>query len=135
MYLRDLNDAQKALTLDLLIHASDANRHGEGARREQIEIYCAVMGIPARLHANLDKDTALRQLTEISNTVTLRKVLVELMMLAVSDAEFDGLERAFGEKFAVLTERKQSEYEESLRLLEELTRARQRLDELVNEPG
>lgn len=94
------------------------------------------MGIPVRLHANPDRNAALRQLTEISNTVTLRKVLVELMILAMSDAVFDGLERAFGERFAVfLTEMKQSEYEEILRLLEEITRALQRLDELVNEPG
>lgn len=134
MYLNDLNDAQKALTLDLLIHALPAD--GQGARdgRARLRWYCGEMGIPPRFAPALDADTALQQLTEISSTVTLRKVFVELAMLAMSGMEYEKLEREFTEKYAALTGLQQSEFEEFLRLLEEITRACQRLDELVNEP-
>jgi hypothetical protein len=134
MYLNDLNDAQKALTLDLLLHALPADRAGKPNGQSRIRWYCGEMGVDARFAPTLDEDTALKQLTEISSTVTLRKVFVELAMLALSGVEYEKLEREFTEKYAALTGLQRSEFEEFLRLLEEITRACQRLDELVNEP-
>ena len=134
MYLNELNDAQKALTLDLLIHALPNGKAENSDGEARIRCYCGEMGIAPRFTAVLDEDTALKQLTEISSTITLRKVFVELAMLAMSDMEYEKLERAFTEKYAALTGLQQSEFEEFLQLLGEIARACQRLDELVNEP-
>ena len=134
MYLNDLNDAQKALTLDLLIHALYTERGTDSDIRSRIRQYCGEMGIAPRLEPLLDEDVALQQLTEISSTVTLRKVFVELAMLALSDTEYEKLGREFSDRYAVLTGFQQSGFEEVIHLLEEITCACQRLDELVNEP-
>ena len=135
MYLADLNDAQKALVLDLLIQAIPEGWQNDPDSRERIDAICAEMGVAPRYSEQLVVDAALPMLLDISSTVTLRKVFVELAMLAMSDMEYEKLERAFTEKYAALTGLQQSEFEEILRLLEEITRASQRLDELVNEPG
>ena len=134
MYLKELNEAQKELVLDLLIHTMDADGSRKAAEYDAIDRSCAEMGTAVRYSAKLDEDTARRLLTEISSTVTLRKVLVELAGLAMSDMDFDVLERKFIDRYAILTGIKQCEFEEILRLLEELTYARQRLNELVSEP-
>jgi len=42
--------------------------------------------------------------------------------------------RTFTDKYAPLTGLQRSEFEEILRLLEEIARASQRLDEIVNKP-
>ncbi len=134
MYLNDLNDAQKALVLDLLIHGSHIGGDDDGTLHSRIAAYCAEMGIPARFSAKLPDVVALKQLTEISNTVTLRKVLVELVMLAMSDSEYNELERAFTQNYASLTGLGQDDLDRILFLLDEIMKAKQNLDELVNEP-
>ena len=134
MYLKDLNDAQKALVLDILIHAMSASEDKSRSERERLEQFCDEMKLPMRSAPKLPLDAALKLLTEISNTVTLRKVLVELAMLAMEDLNYDALERAFMNRFAALTGLCRSEFEEIIRLLEEIMHARQQLDELVNSP-
>ncbi|MBR3587474.1 MAG: hypothetical protein IKO00_15740 [Oscillospiraceae bacterium] len=134
MYLNDLNDAQKALTLDLLIHALPTDQRTGPDGQSRIRGYCGEMGIAPRFIPFLDEDVALQQLTEISSTVTLRKVFVELAMLAISDTEYEKLGRDFSDRYAALTGFQQSGFEEVIHLLEEITCACQRLDELVNEP-
>ena len=135
MYLADLNDAQKALVLDLLIQAIPEGWQNDPDSRERIDAICAEMGVAPRYSEQLVVDAALPMLLDISSTVTMRKVLVELAILAMPFLEYDVMERTFSEKYAHLTGLQQSEFEEILRLLEEITRASQRLDELVNEPG
>jgi len=134
MYLNDLNDAQKALTLDLLIHALSTDQRTGPDGQSRIRRYCGEMGIAPRFIPFLDEGVALQQLTEISSTVTLRKVFVELAMLAISDTEYEKLGRDFSDRYAALTGFQQSGFEEVIHLLEEITCACQRLDELVNEP-
>ena len=134
MYLNDLNDAQKTLVLDLLIQAIPENWQNDPDSRARIERICAGMGLTPRYSEQLVDLAALPMLVEISNTVTLRKVLVELAILAMPFLEHETMVRAFTDKYAPLTGLQQSEFEEILRLLEEITRASQRLDELVNEP-
>ena len=134
MYLKDLNDAQKALVLDLLIHTASSDGSENSAEHARIAQSCAEMGITPRFSAKLPEDAALKLFTEISNTITMRKVLVELTILAMSDMEYDELERAFTNRYASLTGMRQEDFEEVLRLLAEIAHAKQRLDELVNEP-
>ena len=134
MYLNDLNDAQKSLTLDLLIQALPAGWQNDPDTRERIERICAEMGMAPRYKEQLVDLAALPMLVEISSTVTLRKVLVELALLAMPFLEYEVMERTFRDKYAPLTGLQQDEFEEILRLLEEIVRASQRLDELVNEP-
>ena len=134
MYLNDLNDAQKTLVLDLLIQAIPENWQNDPDSRARIERICAEMGVTPRYSEQLVDLAALPMLVEISNTVTLRKVLVELAILAMPFLEHETMVRVFTDKYAPLTGLQQSEFEEILRLLEEITRASQRLDELVNEP-
>ena len=134
MYLNDLNDAQKALVLDLLIHAASSDGNENSAEHARIVQSCAEMGIAPRFSAKLPEDAALKLFTEISNTITMRKVLVELTILAMSDMEYNELERAFTNRYASLTGMRQEDFEEVLRLLAEIAHAKQRLDELVNEP-
>ena len=55
-------------------------------------------------------------------------------MLAISDTEYEKLGRDFSDRYAALTGFQQSGFEEVIHLLEEITCACQRLDELVNEP-
>ena len=135
MYLNDLNDAQKSLTLDLLIQAIPADWQDNPESRERIERICAEMGVAPRYNKRLVDLAALPMLVDISNTVTLRKVLVELVILAMPFLEYETMVRTFTDKYAPLTGLQMNEFEEILRLLEEITRAGQRLDELVNEPG
>ena len=134
MYLNDLNDAQKALVLDLLIQAIPAGWQKDPASRERIDHICAEMGMAPRYSEKLVEDAALPMLLDISSTVTMRKVLVELAILAMPFLEYETMVRTFSDKYAPLTGLQQSEFEEILRLLEEIARASQRLDELVNEP-
>ena len=134
MYLNDLNDAQKALVLDLLIQAIPEGWQDDPGSRERIERICAEMGVAPRYAAHLAEDEALPMLLDISNTVTMRKVLVELAILATPFLEHETMVRTFTDKYAPLTGLQRSEFEEILRLLEEMARAGQRLDELVNEP-
>ena len=135
MYLNDLNDAQKSLTLDLLIQAIPADWQDNPESRERIERICAEMGVAPRYNKRLVDLAALPMLVDISNTVTLRKVLVELVILAMPFLEYETMVRTFTDKYAPLTGLQMNEFEEILRLLEEITRAGQRLNELVNEPG
>ena len=134
MYLNDLNDAQKALVLDLLIQAIPEGWQDDPGSRERIERICAEMGVAPRYAEHLAENEALPMLLDISNTVTMRKVLVELAILAMPFLEYETMVRTFTDKYAPLTGLQRSEFEEILRLLEEMARAGQRLDELVNEP-
>ncbi len=134
MYLNDLNDAQKALVLDLLIQAIPEGWQDDPGSRERIERICAEMGVAPRYTELLTEDEALPMLLDISNTVTMRKVLVELAILAMPFLEHVTMVRTFTDKYAPLTGLQRSEFEEILRLLEEMARTGQRLDELVNEP-
>ncbi len=134
MYLNDLNDAQKALVLDLLIQAIPEGWQDDPGSRERIERICAEMGVAPRYTELLTEDEALPMLLDISNTVTMRKVLVELAILAMPFLEHETMVRTFTDKYAPLTGLQRSEFEEILRLLEEMARTGQRLDELVNEP-
>lgn len=134
MYLRDLNDAQKALVLDLLIQAIPEGWQNDPGTRERIDGVCAEMGVAPRYSEQLVVDAALPMLLDISNTVTMRKVLVELAIQAMPFLEYDVMARTFSEKYAHLTGLQHGEFEEILRLLEEIARASQRLDEIVNKP-
>ena len=134
MYLNDLNDSQKALVLDLLIQAIPEGWQDDPGSRERIEHICAEMGVAPRYTEQLTEDEALPMLLDISSTVTMRKVLVELAILAMPFLEHETMVRTFTDKYAPLTGLQRSEFEEILRLLEEMARAGQRLDELVNEP-
>ena len=134
MYLNDLNDAQKALVLDLLIQAIPEGWQDDPGSRERIERICTEMGVAPRYTEQLTEDEALPMLLDISNTVTMRKVLVELAILAMPFLEHETMVRTFTDKYAPLTGLQRSEFEEILRLLEEMARTGQRLDELVNEP-
>jgi hypothetical protein len=134
MYLNDLNDAQKALVLDLLIQAIPEGWQNDPGSRERIERICTEMGVAPRYSEQLVVDAALPMLLDISSTVTMRKVLVELAILAMPFQEYETMVRTFNDKYAPLTGLQRSEFEEILRLLEEISRASQRLDELVNEP-
>ena len=134
MYLNDLNDAQKSLTLDLLIQAIPEGWQDDPDSRARIERICAEMGVEPRYSERLVDLAALPMLVEISSTVTLRKVLVELAILAMPFLEYETMVRTFTDKYAPLTGLQRSEFEEILRLLVEIEQASQRLDELVNEP-
>ncbi|MBR2520703.1 MAG: hypothetical protein IKE62_00795 [Oscillospiraceae bacterium] len=135
MYLHDLNDAQKALTMDLMLHMLPEDRRGSPDGQSRIRWYCSEMGIVPRFAPLLDEDTALKQLTQISSTITLRKVFIELAILAMSCTEYEKLEQKFTDKYAVLTGLQRSVFDEVLHLLEEISYACQRLGELVNIPG
>ncbi len=133
MYLRDFNDAQKELVLDLLIQALPAGWQKDSHCRARIESICAEMGTAPRFTEKLIDLAALPMLADISSTVTMRKMLVELAILAMPFMEYETFERMFYDKYAPLTGLQQNEFEEILRLLEELVRNKQRLDELVND--
>ncbi|MBR4744978.1 MAG: hypothetical protein IK082_12450 [Oscillospiraceae bacterium] len=135
MYLNDLNEAQKALTLDLLLHAMPEERRKSPEGRSRILRYCGEMGISPRFAPLLDENVALQQLTEISSTVTMRKVFVEMAMLAISDTDYEKLGREFTDRYAALTGFRQGGFDEVVHLIEEITCACQRLDELVSRPG
>lgn len=132
MYLKNLNAAQKELTLDLLVHASMANKQMDEVEKTLIEQYCAEMEIDVRFSAELGEEQAMKQLAEMSDKITLRKVLVELTALVMSDMELDKMEKAFVDKFALLTGLSKNEFKEICYLLEEITRAYQRLDDVIN---
>ena len=134
MYLNDLNDAQKALVLDQLIQAIPEGWQDDPGSRERIERICAEMGVTPRYAEKLAENAALSMLLDISSTVTMRKVLVELAILAMPFLEYEAMVRNFTDKYAPLTGLQRSEFEELLRLLVESEQASQRLDELVNEP-
>ena len=134
MYLNDLNDAQKALVLDLLIQAIPEGWQDDPGSRARIDSICAEMGMAPRYSEKLVEDAALPMLLDISSTVTMRKVLVELAILAMPFLEYETMVRTFSEKYAPLTGLQRSEFEEILRLLVEMAHDRARLDELVNEP-
>jgi hypothetical protein len=134
MYLNDLNDAQKALVLDLLIQAIPEGWQDDPGSRARIEHICAEMGMAPRYSEKLVEEAALPMLLDISNAVTMRKVLVELSLLAMPFLEDETMVRTFTDKYAPLTGLQRSEFEEILRLLEEIARASQRLDEIVNKP-
>ena len=93
------------------------------------------MGIAPRFAPLLDGNVALQQLTDISSTVTLRKVFVEVAMLAISETDYEKLGQEFTDKYAALTGFRQRGFDEVIHLIEEITCACQRLDELVNRPG
>lgn len=135
MYLKFLNKAQKELALDLLIHASLSNNNMDDLQKTLIDQYCDEMEVETRFAANLDGDEAMRQLAEISDKATLRKVLIELTALVMSDMELDDLEKSFMKKYAALTGFSQSEFREVCYLLEGITRYYQRLEELINSAG
>ena len=132
MYLKNLNAEQKELTLDLLIHASLANNQMDAAEKALIEQYCGEMEIEPRLSAKLDEEQATKRLAEICDKITLRKILVELTALVMSDMELDALEEEFIKKYAAVTGLNTYEFKEICYLLEEITRSYQHLDEVIN---
>ena len=132
MYLKNLNAEQKELTLDLLIHASMANNEMDEAEKALIEAYCGEMEIAVRLTAKLDEAQAMQRLADISDKITLRKVLVELTALIMSDMELDAMEQAFIDKFSAVTGLNKYEFQEICYLLEEITRSYRRLNEVIN---
>ena len=135
MYLKSLNATQKDLTLDLLIHASLANNQMDGTEKVLIKQYCAEMEVELRFSPKLGEEQAMKQLAEISDRATLRKVMVELTALVMSDMELDALEQDYLERYAGVTGLSRNEFKEICYLLEVITKSYQRLNEVVCADG
>lgn len=122
MYLNRLNKEQKELFIDICIHAALANNEFAEKEKEIIRQYFDEMQLTeTRFTANLDLESAVSKLIEISSHEELKMVALEITALIISDHQFDDLENKFMSDFIDRIQMSREEFDEMCTLLKDLT--------------
>lgn len=133
MYLNRLNPEQKELFLDLCIHAAMANGEFASDEREMVESYCEEMQllIP-RYETEIDKDTAIEKIKEISTPQELKMILLELTGLILSDNICDEEEKSYISDFATKTGIDEACVDKAIRILTDLKSVYSEINTLIS---
>lgn len=132
MYLNRLNNEQKELFIDICIHAAMVNHDfAEKEKRLLQEYYDEMRLTNIRYTANLDFESAINRLLEISSGEELRMVALEIAALILSDNQFDDFEKKFLDDFNNGLHLSYDEAAKILNLLDIITKAYEQINEFV----
>ena len=95
MFLRQLSNKQKELTLGLAVLAAKANSVIEKDEEYCLRLYAEEMGIDVNNASPLPLKEICAELISISNEKEINQIVFEIIGLMFSDSEFDNDEKSF----------------------------------------
>ena len=95
MFLRQLNDNQKTLFLNLAKEAAKSNGIVNNNEKRLIEAYADEMGINSDVTSSLSVEKICLDLKDISSKKELNQMCFEIASLLLGDMDFDSDEHSF----------------------------------------
>lgn len=132
MFLYNLSQQQKEYTLDLFIHAANADEIFEESEMAVIKQYCDEMKIEMRTDTQNDLKTTIEKLTELSSASELKMILIELAALILSDDEYAEEEKKLMEEYVRISNISKSVSDRAFELVNNLTGIYRDMNDLIN---
>ena len=99
MYLYSLSEKKKELVLDLFINTAKIDGVFADEERSTIDQYCVEMSIAKRYDTGNSFEETIENLVKISSAPDLKKILVELAALVLSDKKYEEREKELVDKY------------------------------------
>ena len=119
MFLRQLNDNQKTLFLNLAKEAAKSNGIVNNNEKRLIEAYADEMGINSDVTSSLSVEKICLDLKDISSKKELNQMCFEIASLLLGDMDFDSDEHSFLAKVCSIWEIDSSKCDEMLTYINE----------------
>lgn len=119
MFLRQLNDNQKTLFLNLAKEAAKSNGIVNNNEKRLIEAYADEMGINSDVTSSLSVERICLDLKDISSKKELNQMCFEIASLLLGDMDFDSDEHSFLAKVCSIWEIDSSKCDEMLTYINE----------------
>ena len=101
MFLNSLNSEEKAMFLDMAIHASQVNGLVEESERSMLEQYCKEMDINPCEKTELHSIDDIKAFFSNSSDISKRVAVLELLGISYIDGNYDDAENNVVKDFAV----------------------------------
>lgn len=119
MFLRQLNDNQKTLFLNLAKEAAKSNGIVNNNEKRLIEAYADEMGINSDVTSSLSVERICLDLKDISSKKELNQMCFEIASLLLGDMDFDSDEQSFLAKVCSIWDIDSSKCDEMLTYINE----------------